>query len=344
MKNHYSAIWIGIVWICTTFIFTCYGKSISAETIRFQSNPFDITAELRKPEGEGPYPLVIFVHGDGPAYRSHSSTLKACVLDAGYATLMWDKPGYGESTGEFSSGHLRRERAGILVDAIETMKKHPEIDGSRIGVWGISQAGYVIPMALEKTNDIAFMILVGCPGENGIQQTAYLIKRQLESEGFSDEVAQNAENHFIRLFHAETFEEYIQHARPLYDNPVQRDLGFVSALWDKDNWKPIDPGREGFYDPMDVMETVTVPALVFFGAKDTQVDPIQGREAYQNAFKHAGNKNFQIEIIDDADHNIILCETGSMRERSRRTRKGWSNYAPEYIEIMGTWLKALNGD
>ena len=68
------------------------------------------------------------------------------------------------------------------------------------------------------------MIKVGCPGESVTFQTAYQIRRQLE-------------NNFIQLFEAETFEEYIKHAQPLYDNPVQRELGFVSALWNKTNWK-----------------------------------------------------------------------------------------------------------
>jgi len=341
MKMINSAISIVIVAVCLIINAGCHSIFSSAESISFQSSHFNIFGELRKPQGNGPYPLVILVHGDGPAYRNYFSTLKECMLDAGYATLMWDKPGYGKSTGEFSKNHLREERAGILHDAIKKMNSHPEIDKSHIGVWGISQAGYVIPMAIEKTKDIAFMIMVGCPGENGIQQTAYLIKRQLEFEGISEEDAIAAENHFIQLFSAESFEEYIQHARPLYDNPIQRELGFVSALWDKNNWKPHDPEGEGFFNPMDIIETVTIPTLVFFGAKDTQVDPFQGKEAYQEALKKAGNENFKIEIIPNSDHNIIICETGSMKERSKRSGEDWSNYAPAYLEIMDNWLKNL---
>ena len=252
---------------------------------------------------------------------------------------MWDKPGSGQSTGEFSQPHLMAERAEILLDAIGSVKSHKEIDPSHIGVWGISQAGYVIPKVLEKTGDIAFMIMVGCPGENGIYQTAYQIRRQLEFDGLTEEEAREAENHFIQIYYAQTFEEYIQHARPLYDNPKQRELGFVSALWDETNWKPRSPEEEAFYDPISVIEKTTIPALVFFGEKDTQVDPIQGVEAYKEALTKAGNKDFRVELIPDADHDIILCETGSMKERSRRSSKEWQNYAPQYLEILEKWLK-----
>ena len=311
------------------------------ERVVFESGHFKVVGELRIPSDEGKYPLVIMVHGDGPARRTYFYTLKKSMLRAGYATMMWDKPGSGQSTGDFSQMHMKAERAQILVDAIEHAQTHPRIDSDRIGVWGISQAGIVIPMALEKTDDISFMIMVGCPGETGIRQSAYQIRRQLQFAGASELEAREAESHFIQIFYAETFEQYIRHAKPLYDNPVQRKLGFVSALWDETNWKPHSPDEEGFYDPMNVIKKVTVPVLAFFGEKDTQVDPIQGMNAYKQALTKADNKNFRVELIPGADHSIILSETGSMKERSRRSAKEWQNYAPEYLQIMEDWLKKL---
>jgi pimeloyl-ACP methyl ester carboxylesterase len=310
----------------------------------FESGHFKVVGELRIPSGEGKYPLVIMVHGDGPGRMTYFYILKKSILRAGYATMMWDKPGTGQSTGEFSQKRLKAERAQILLDAIEFAKKHPRIDSGRVGVWGISQAGVVIPMALPKTDDISFMIMVGCMGENGIKQSAYQIRRQLQFAGLSEEEASEAENHFIQIFYAKTFEQYIEHAKSLYDNPVQRKLGFVSALWDETNWEPHSPGEEGFFDPMPVIEKVTFPVLAFFGEKDTQVDPIQGVKAYKKALTKAGNKNFRVELIPNADHDIIISKTGSMEERRRRSAKEWQNYAPEYLEIMETWLKELSKD
>jgi pimeloyl-ACP methyl ester carboxylesterase len=251
------------------------------EKIVFESGHFKVVGELRIPSAKGKYPLVIMVHGDGPARMTYFYALKKCFLRAGYATMMWDKPGFGKSTGEFSQMHLRAERAEILLDAIRHVKIHPRIDAGRTGVWGISQAGIVIPMAIPKTDDLSFMIMVGCPGENGIQQTAYLIRRQLQFEGASEGEAREAENHFVQIYYAETFEQYIRHAKPLYDNPVQRKMGFVSALWDETNWKPHSPEDESFFNPIDILEKVSIPVLAFFGEKDTQVDPIQGVNAYK---------------------------------------------------------------
>jgi CubicO group peptidase (beta-lactamase class C family)/pimeloyl-ACP methyl ester carboxylesterase len=309
------------------------------ETITFRSGDFKVVGELRVPQNNTVHPLVIMVHGDGPAYRTHFAKLKEAMLRAGYATLMWDKPGYGESTGKLSQEKRLAERASILADAVNVMKKHAAIDPGRIGLWGISQAGYVMPLALRQTDDIQFMIAVGCPGMNGIDQTAYLIRRQLTFEGMPEEKARQAETHFKQLYAARTFQEYLSHAKPLYDNPVQRKLGFVSALWEEGDWKPRSPDEESFFDPIEIIETTTIPVLAFFGEKDTQVDPFQGAEAYEKALARAGNQDYRVELIPDADHNIILSETGSMGERNRRSRKEWQNYAPEYLEIMEKWLK-----
>ena len=291
------------------------------ETITFQSGNFKIISELNFPKTDENHPLVIMVHGDGPAYRTYFAKLKKAMLRAGYATLMWDKPGFGESTGNFSKERRLAERASIVVDAVKFMKKHAAIDSNRIGVWGISQAGYVMPRAIKQTDNINFMIAVSCPGMNSIDQTAYLIRKQMIFEGLSEKEARQAEIYFKGLYTAKSFQEYIQHAQPLYDNPTQRKLGFVSALWDENNWKPHNPDEESFFNPIEIIETLTIPVLAFFGEKDTQIDPFQGAEAYKKALEKAGNQNFQVELIPNADHNIILCKTGSMKERNGRSRK-----------------------
>ena len=62
------------------------------------------------------------------------------------------------------------------------------------------------------------------------------------------------------------------------------------------------------------------------------------------SFQKAGNQNYRIELIPNSDHNIILSETGSMKERNKRSARQWSNYAPSYLEIMGKWLKQFTNN
>jgi len=316
----------------------------TTKEITFHSDRFKVVGDLRVPTAQGKYPVVVMVHGDGPNNRTSYGTyfpLMNCFLGAGYACFSWDKPGSGKSKGELNREHLQQERARILMDAINALKENPSIDSSQMGLWGISQAGYIMPLALSMTDDVSFMICVGCPGESGIHQTAYLIRRQLMCEGMPGDEARQAEEHFARLFYASTYQEYLRYTKPLVETPLVKRMGFVSDIWSEEEWRPHDQGGEGFFNPIDIIERTTIPVLAFFGEKDTQVDPRQGAEAYTTALDKAGNQHFRIEIIPAADHNLILCKTGCISERNKRSSSGWKNYAPEYLEIMEEWLREL---
>ena len=127
----------------------------------------DLSAISSCREAKGPYPLVVFDHGDGPVDRTGFGLflpIMERMLRAGYATFAWDKPGSGKSTGEIDRSRLQEQRTQILLDAIEVIKTHPDIDPRQIGLWGASQACYIMPRVLSTGEDITFMIAVSCPG------------------------------------------------------------------------------------------------------------------------------------------------------------------------------------
>ena len=146
------------------------------EEITFRSGPFGIVGDLWLPEGEGPFPVVVFVHGDGPIERTGFGLylpVMERMLRAGYATFAWDKPGTGKSTGEIDRSRLQAQRTQILLDAIEVMKAHPDLDPQRIGLWGASQAGYVMPRApyeerRHRLHDLRLLSRHGRRRPNGI--------------------------------------------------------------------------------------------------------------------------------------------------------------------------------
>lgn len=95
-------------------------------------------------------------------------------------------------------------------------------------------------------------------------------------------------------------------------------------------------------NPISIIERTTIPTLVFLGEKDRNVNPFQAVEAYNKALRKADNPNFRVELIPGVDHNIILCETGCQKERRKRSRKEWANYAPAYLDLMEEWLEKLS--
>ena len=163
--------------VCTLLVAACSQAVYPPRTeqIVFHSGSFKIVGDLRLPAGRGPHPAILFVHGDGPNDRTSGVTyppIMERMESAGYATFAWDKPGTGESSGQIDRSRLGEQRAQIVLDAIEVLKARTEIDARKIGLWGISQAGYVMPRVLLASDDIAFMIAVSCPGMAGVEQGA----------------------------------------------------------------------------------------------------------------------------------------------------------------------------
>jgi pimeloyl-ACP methyl ester carboxylesterase len=327
-------------------VVSCSGQ-YSKEEITFHSGSFTVVGDLRLPEGSGPFPVVVFVHGDGPNDRTSGVTyppIMEGMLRAGYATFAWDKPGTGESTGEIDRSRLQHQRAQIVLDAIQLVQQRTDIDPDGIGMWGISQAGYVMPRVLAKSDHIAFMIAVSCPGVPGVDQGSYLVTAQAVCAGLPEEDRQEVERVFSALERARTYEEYVGNKKAMADYPALESLAKLGVRMDvrpREEWHADDLEGDYFWNPMQVIETITIPVLAFFGEKDTQIDPVQGAKAYREALRHGGNPHSRVELIPGTDHNIILSETGCMAERDRRSREGWRNYPPAYLDLIEEWLTAV---
>jgi len=289
------------------------------EELTFQSGPFKVVGDLRLPAGNGPFPVVLFVHGDGPADRTGNMFFPPVMermLSAGFATFAWDKPGTGESTPELDEGdpNLRHQRAQILLDAIELMKSRPDIDPTRIGVWGGSQAGYVIPIALTQTEDIAFVICVSCAGESGNDEMGYQVmalglcqdmpkEKSAERDRLLKELDQN------RSY--ETYAGYLAYRKSMADLaalvPVSLDNWPVTS---EETWQANPIEDEGVWNPVPVFSQAKIPVLAIFGGQDRQLDPLQAAFAYRKALSEAGNPKNQVEVFPNADHLMLTSKTG----------------------------------
>jgi pimeloyl-ACP methyl ester carboxylesterase len=322
---------------------TCHA---AMEEVSFASGEFTIVGELRWPETGGPFPAIIMISGDGNIDRTDYGKylpLFDVFLRAGYAVLSWDKPGTGETIGEFGDGAwIISYRTGILHDAIAFLEERPLIDPSRIGAWGISQGGIVIPMALSQSESLAFAVIVSGPGVDGIGQYGYLVNQYVQCGGGSDEQGQLAESAYIQTCFAEEYQEYLEARMTLVGIPTAAQLLGTRVLTE-DEWSPWDRTSDCFFDPMGPIRETTIPILALFGALDKQVDPVRGLVNYQQAFANSAQPLSQAEWIPGADHNLVHAATGCIAERNRRPTSRWLQYAPEYLEVMEQWLTDLIG-
>jgi len=289
------------------------------EELTFQSGPFKVVGDLRLPTGSGPFPVVLFVHGSGPADRTGNMFFPPVMermLQAGFATFAWDKPGTGESTPELdeSDPNLRHQRAQILLDAIELMKSRPDIDPTRIGVWGGSQAGYVIPIALTQTEDIAFVICVSCAGESGNDEMAY----QVMALGLCQDMPKEKSAARDRLLKEldqnrsyQTYAGYQAYRKTLADLAALVPVSFNNwPVTPEEVWQANPIEDEGVWNPVLVFSQVRIPVLAIFGDQDRQLDPLQGAYAFRKALGEAGNPKSRVEVFPNANHGIFPSKTG----------------------------------
>lgn len=314
------------------------------EEIEFHVKQLYIKGDLILPKEGNKFPAVIFCTGSGPTNRKQSIKSSKVIrkfIEKGFAFFIDDKPGSGESKGEFSGDSLLRERAMILEKEIEILKHHPSINPGQIGLYGSSQAGYVMSIALEQTNDVAFMIAWSCPAMNSIEQSAYLVKKQTLCEGNSLDEAEKTWRYFIQRAEAKSYSEYREAAEYLDKQTVIKDLGW-GGVYPESDFTPIEVNSESYINPVEGIGKITFPSLFIFGENDTQIDPLQGAEAFNDALKKAGNKYYKIITIQGVDHNMRITKTGCLKEQKENYNKeGGAILSPEFLESIDRWLEEL---
>jgi hypothetical protein len=228
----------------------------------------------------------------------------------------------------------------ILVKEIEILKMHKSINPKQIGLYGSSQGGYVMSLALSMSNDIAFMIAWSCPGMNSIEQSAYLVKKQALCAGSSQEDAELLHKYYIQRAVAKTYKEYLEAAEYLNRHPVIIDLGWGGVCSEKD-FEPVSDKSESYLNPADYISKTKIPLLAIFGEKDTQIDPVQGAESYESGLKANGNKFYKVVTIPDADHNMCITKTGSLKEQAENNKAGTTKLSRKFLETIESWLAEL---
>ena len=123
-----------------------------------------IPAYLYEPEGEGPFPAVIYNHGSRDGRERESAPFRyigGLLTRAGYAVLVPERRGYGKSDGRIwkqeagSAGdalvaRLQAETDDVLA-ALDYLRAVPNVDARRVGIMGWSFGGIVTMFAVSRS-------------------------------------------------------------------------------------------------------------------------------------------------------------------------------------------------
>lgn len=147
---------------------TLVREGYSIEKVIFESLPgFHVTANCYRPDGDGPFPAVLFLCGHSSAAKAAPWYQRPCIELArnGFVVLSVDPIGQGERVQSYdpetdevrrqsirehtylgqqcavAGTNLSRYMVWDMIRALDLLEGRPDVDGSRIGVTGNSGGG-----------------------------------------------------------------------------------------------------------------------------------------------------------------------------------------------------------
>jgi len=114
--------------------------------------PFEgsrLVGVVRLPRGAGPHPVVLLIPGLDSTKEELRST-EQTFLDRGLATVSVDGPGQGEAEYDLP---IRGDWAPAAEALWAALGDEPDLDRTRLGVWGVSLGGYYAPRVAAALGD-----------------------------------------------------------------------------------------------------------------------------------------------------------------------------------------------
>jgi pimeloyl-ACP methyl ester carboxylesterase len=314
-------------------------RNASEEAVRFTSGEITLSGTLVLPAGSERQSAVVLFHGSGPQGRD--LFMARWFANQGIAALAYDKRGVGESGGNFRAVPFM-ELCNDGLAAIEYLKTRKEIEAKRIGVWGLSQGGWLGPLAASRSADVAFVIAVSGPGVSPGEQMIVYYANELRAQGVPDSEVREASavrrdiwNYMSNGDGYEKVKKELEQSRtkPWYAQAkAQEDDSFgtlpTPAEWNKQTahitqWFK----QEAVYDPVPTLRAVQVPALFLFGDRDQLIPVAESVAAIRRVLAEDSHHDFTIREFPNDDHGMQLTAGEASGEID-----------PEYLKTMREWL------
>ena len=284
------------------------------EQVGFQSGDVRLSGTLVLPNGPGPHPAVVMIHGSGPATRDALRPWADMYARRGVAVLIHDKRGTGASTGNWARASFE-ELAGDALAGAAFLRARPEINGRQIGLHGMSLGGWVAPLAASRApNDVAFVIVESAPVLTPREHERLRVEQQMRADDFTPEQVARAVAFMDQKFEvARTGEGWDRLLVTMGRVGREGWLPYVNApttleslQW---NWTHVLS-----YDPLPALERLRCPVLVLYGGLDRIVPATHSSERMEAILRKAGNRDTTVRVFKGANHAFLEAVTGGRRE------------------------------
>ncbi|MEM9304906.1 MAG: alpha/beta fold hydrolase [Pseudomonadota bacterium] len=302
------------------------------EEVTIDNGEVRLAATLVRPAAEAGYPGVVFIHGSGPHKRAGPLAFASAFTDAGVGLLAFDKRGSGESTGAHWGSSSLEDLSEDVLAAVEFLRRQAGFDPDRIGLWGVSQGGWLAPMVAERDGNLAFVIVTSGGGASPLQSELFSYGQVFDRAKLSvrDRAAAMAllGDYFRYLGTGEDragLMAAIGRAREESWYAALNIGRIVPSEANRPNWAWV-----ANFDPMPGIARLTAPVLLVFGDQDRDQPTELAIERWRQGLALAGNDRVTVRVFEGANHGI---RSGDHSHGKRPP------LVDGYPEVITTWLE-----
>jgi len=290
-----------------------------------------LAGTLVLPPGPGPHPALVMVSGSGPETRRIPRYVGDLLAWHGVAVLVTDKRGTGGSTGTWN-GLGQATWAGDVEAQLDFLRRQPDVDTTRLGLYGNSEGGYVVPVVAARRADVRFLVCRVCAALPHSTVSVDIQSGILRREGLAEAEVARAMDLLERTmrFAAE---------RSGYDSLVAYAAQVADRPW-RNRFAPRQiPARDAPYwdtyremlgaDPREQYARLRIPVLVVLGERDDRLLVARHRAAFDSLAQRG--VNLTLWVIPEASHGLMLGERNS------------AGYPPDLHERIVRWVTAAAG-
>lgn len=229
----------------------------------------DLAGMLFLPEGEGPFPGVVVIHGSGPSMRANGwyITLTKHLQDSGIAVLLPDKRGSEQSGGDWRNADYE-DLSTDTIAALNFLRSESELPLSQIGVVGMSEGGKYSSLVATIDGNLDFVV--------NVVGSAVLPKEQLQFE----------ENYNLQQMGIPPGISYLV---------ALISTAQIRYLREPEFWSKVSN-----FDPNFYWSQVKARSLVLYGEDDTNVP---SRES-ERRLKALENPNIRVIVYENSGHAL----------------------------------------
>ncbi len=303
-------------------------SAIHEEEVEFSNGPVRLSGTLVLPSTPPPYPAIVMVHGSGAEGRWANRFLAHRFAQAGLAALIFDKRGVGKSSGDWQTAGFE-DLAADGASAVALLRTRADILSNRIGVFGHSQGGTILPLVAEASAP-AFLVASAASAVPTDSAERFSLRNTVEYATLAPNEAAQA-NQYVEAVVAVA-----------YHGADRRRLDSLAAAFAAKPWYfPLPPPAGSYwafsrrivgYDPPSHWMKIQAPVLLLYGSADQRVPPEASIQAIRRALA-AAHRAPTVCVYAGADHTA----------RVRRTGDIWPRNAAGYLEDMIAWVRRAGG-